>query len=165
APLACASTHSGAFALPVDASGRLVPSSTHRSGLVISSRQITELSIRNFGIVEVTCENPSNHWIRIQSTALDFGNEARNTVVFIPSGEDLLRWKEGTQRRNAIRDANTASALEILLAVGALASVAGGHHPAGAAGALVAAGSAGVLAGREMQERAEMAESASLYPA
>lgn len=163
-PAACASTHSGAFALPVDASGRLVPSSTHRSGLVISSRQITELSSRNFGVVEVTFENPSNHWVRIKSTALDFGTQARNSVVQIPGGEDLARWQEGTQRRNDIREANTAAGLEILLAAATVASFAGGHSPAGAAGGLVAAGTAGVIMGREIKDRAENAQSVGLYP-
>jgi hypothetical protein len=164
-PLACASTHSGAFAIPVDASGRVLPSSTHLSGLVISSRQLTELSSRDFGVVEVTFENPSSHWVRIKTTALDFGSEARNAAVFIPAGDDLERWHEGTKRRNDIRDTNTGIALELLFAGAALMAVAGGHSSVGAGGALVAAGTAGVIAGRDIKDRVENAQTASIYPA
>jgi hypothetical protein len=161
----CAEIHSGAYAFPVDTAGRIAPREHLRSGLLISSRQVSDLSSRYFGAVEVTFENRSSEWVRIQQVALEFGSPERNAAVAITAGEDLQRWQEGTQRRNDIRDANRATATELLLFGAVVATAAGGRSPVGAAGALVGAGTAAAMTASEMEGRASAAETVSLYPA
>jgi hypothetical protein len=160
----CAELHSGARAFPVDAAGRITPHEHLRSGLLISARQVSDLSSRYFGAVEVTFENRSSEWVRIQQASLEFGSPERNAAVIITAGEDLQRWQEGTQRRNAIREANHATAAELLLFGAAVATVAGGRSSVGAAGALVGAGTALAMTAGEMGARASAAETVSLYP-
>jgi hypothetical protein len=161
----CAELHSGAYAVPVDAAGRLAPTAGLKSGLRISGRQVSDLSSRYFGAIEVTFENRSSEWVRIQQAGLDFGTPRRNGRVSVTAGEDLQRWQEGTQRRNAIRDANQATALDLLLFGAAVATVAGGRSAAGAGAAAVCAGAALALGTRELQDRAAGAETVALYPA
>ena len=136
-----------------------------RSGLLISGRQVTDLSSRYFGAVEVTFENRSSEWVRIQQAALDFGTADRNAEVSVTAGEDLERWQEGTLRRNAIRSANEATALDLLFFGATAASFAGGRSSVGAGAALVGAGAAVAIGARELETRADSASAVSLYPA
>jgi hypothetical protein len=161
----CAELHAGAYAVPVDRAGRFAPAAGLRSGLRISGRQVTALSSRYFGAIEVTFENLSPAWVRIQQASIDFGTPARNAEVAITAGEDLQRWQEGTQRRNAIRDANRETALDLLLFGAAVATAAAGRSPVGAGAALVGAGAAGTLAADQLAERNAAAETVALYPA
>jgi hypothetical protein len=161
----CAELHSGAHAVPLGPDGRATPSVGLQSGLLISARQVADLSSRYFGAIEVTFENRSSQWVRIQQAALDFGSPERNAEVSVTAGEDLERWQEGTFRRNAIRAANDATTLDLLLFGAALTSTAAGHSPVGAGAALVGAGAAVAIGARELEARAADAEAVSLYPA
>jgi hypothetical protein len=160
----CAEMHTGAFAVPVDPAGRIAPTARLRSSLRISSRQVADLSSRYFGAIEVTFENTSADWVRIQAAGLDFGTPARNAAMSIPAGEDLMRWQEGTQRRNAIRAANEETALDLLLFGAFTVSAAAGRSPVGAGAAVVGAGTALAMGGRALDERVSAAEGVALYP-
>jgi hypothetical protein len=114
----CASIQNGYLATPLDERGQLSSERRTRAGLVISGEERARYASRNFGFVEVTFENTSAEWVRVQELRLDFGDAARDAGVFIPEGDDVNAWYLATVQRNDIRDTNEAHTLGALLFVG-----------------------------------------------
>jgi hypothetical protein len=135
----CASIQNGYLARPIDEHGQLSPERRTRSGLVISGEERQRYASRNFGFVEVTFENTSAEWVRVQELQLDFGDAVRDAGVFIPGGDDVNAWYVATVQRNDIRDTNDAHALGALLLIGeAVGRVAAASDKPAVAGAGVA---------------------------
>ena len=146
----CASIQNSYLATPIDERGQLSPERRTPSGLVISGEERSRYASRNFGFVEVTFENTSAAWVRVQELQLDFGDAARDEGVFIPEGEDVNAWYLATMQRNDIRDTNDAHALAALLfvgkAVGSIAAASDEPAVAGVGAALALGASTAALA-------------------
>lgn len=157
----CASMHPGYLATPTNSPA----ARTQVGALVVSARELTEYASPSLGLVELTFENKSADWIRIQELALDFGSAAANQHVRIVVGDDLVRWSEAIELRNEIRGYNATLAWAGMAAIATLgASVTRGSQaaPVGSAvllGTVAGATIAGVSAARES------AQSVPVYPA
>lgn len=152
----CATVKSGDYGVALDDKGHsksAVPSTDER--MKISAGELGALSSPYFGVVEITFENNSPVWVQIDHVDLDFGTPDKNKSVFIPWGADIELWEQATIQRNAIRAANTQTALGLLAIGGAVAGAAGGGRVAGALGGTVALGA---LAGLYANERAGAVE-------
>jgi len=147
----CASIQNGYLARPLDERGQLSSQRQTPSGLVISGEERAIYASRNFGFVEVTLENTSADWVRVQELQLDFGDAVRDEGVFMPGGDDVNAWYFATVQRNDIRDTNEAHALAALLligsAVGKVAAASDEPALAGAGTALALGASTAALAG------------------
>jgi hypothetical protein len=161
----CARIANGPYGAYLDAAGRPSSAAANAARLRVSSGEIVDLSSRNFAALEFTFENPTESWLRVEKVQLDFGGEKNNQAVYIPWGSQLESWAAATNQRNAIRDINRATALEMLSLGGAVISAAAGAHSAGlqAAGGIVSLASAAALLGTDMQTRAETAEHAPTF--
>ena len=153
----CATVNSGDYGVALDDTGHARSAAPSSEKLKISAGERGSLSSAYFGVVEVTFENNTPAWIQIDHIDLDFGTPDKNKSVFIPWGDDIDIWEQATLQRNAIRRANTQTALGLVAIAGTVASAAGGHHAAGAIGGTVAVGA---LAGLYAQERTDAAEAA-----
>jgi hypothetical protein len=161
----CASIRTGAYATPVDASGHRLGSSATTSGLMISGREVTDLSSPYFGLVELTFENTSSEWVRIQRMNLDFGTPAKNQLVLVPWGTDITSWRDAAYQRRAIREANTEAALSLIAIGGAVVSAAAPRNsPARALGGLATVGSLTALVAKDYQDRVNALEGAATFP-
>ncbi|MES1165506.1 MAG: hypothetical protein ABUR63_07110 [Verrucomicrobiota bacterium] len=158
----CATIHSGAYGVPLDASNHPLPPDV-ASPLRVSATELPAASNPYFGMIEVTFENDSPAWQQIDRIDLDFGNADRNRSVQIPWGDDLDTWFEAVSVRNAIRAANEQTVLGALAIVGAVGRAAGGHHGHGAGasvahiGGVLAVGALGALYVNQRQQEAEAA--------
>jgi hypothetical protein len=153
----CATVNSGDYGVALDDTGHPRNPAPNSERLKISAGERGALSSAYFGVVEVTFENNTPAWIQIDRIDLDFGTPDKNKSVFIPWGEDIDTWEQATLQRNAIRRANTETALGLIAIAGTVASAAGRHHVAGAIGGTVALGA---LAGLYAQERSAAVEAA-----
>ena len=95
-------------------------------------------------------------WISVRRT--------RTRACSFPWGDDIDIWEQATLQRNAIRRANTETALGLIAIAGAVASAAGGHHAAGAIGGTVALGALAGLYGQERTDAVEAAGAAARFP-
>jgi hypothetical protein len=165
---ACASVHPGNLAVPVGASADPSdPFRLTRLGLVVSGEELTDFSSQYFGAVELTFENRTDRWVRIQRVALDFGGKARNDLVYLPWGNDLLRWHEAASQKLAIDSYNRQVFLGTLALVGAVTEVAGAvaRSPGAVrAGAAVSLGATTALAADEVVSGARAVERGPLAP-
>ena len=66
----CATIKSGEYALPLDAKGRVAAAPVTAAGLLISGKEVSDLSSPYFGLLEVTFENPTAEWVHIDRTRL-----------------------------------------------------------------------------------------------
>jgi len=135
----CAEIASGPQGTSVDALGRPSLEAAKAVPLKVSAGEIWSMSSRYFGEIEFTFENPSGKWIRVEQVALDFGSVQNNQAVYFPWGTQLKSWADATSQRNAIKNANDATALALIGVGGALVSVAA---PRGAGGLRVLGGMA-----------------------
>ena len=137
----CATVNSGDYGVALDDTGHPRSPAPGNEKLKISAGERGALSSPYFGVVEVTFENNTPAWIQIDHIDLDFGTADKNKSVFIPWGEDIDTWEQATIERNAIRAANTQTALGLIALGGLVTSAAAGrHHAAGALGGAIALG-------------------------
>lgn len=161
----CASIASGAYGTNLDATGRPTSPVASPAGLKISAGENAYMSSAYFGEIELTFENPTPAWIHIQQVQLDFGSALSNQDVSVPWGTQLENWFEATRQRNAIREANTQTALS-LLALGGSLVASGASHGSGARalGGLVAISATAALFGKQLQADQATAEGVALFP-
>lgn len=115
-------------------------------------------------MVEFTFENDSSDWIQIDWVNLDIGSPAKNRAVLVPWGSDIDLWEAAISSRNAIRNANTQTALTLLAIGGTVGQVAGRGHASARLGGVVQAGAIGALIGRDLAATAEAAETVDRFP-
>lgn len=154
------------MARPFDAQGQLSSEDATPSGLVISGGEIDAYASEQFGVVEVTFENRSTEWIRVEQIRLQFGRE-RDSVVHTPGGADLEAWYAATLQRNNIRNTNYATALGALFLIGESIAVAGAlseEREVKDAGTALALGSASVALIEGQIARTESAERVGSVP-
>jgi hypothetical protein len=156
----CATVAEGNIAKPIDLGGHYLPSTTTGSGLVVHGRELTELSSPNFGVLEFTFENATDHWIRLDDVRLDFGDPVKNQGVTVPGGADMQAWQAATMKRNAVRSENAQTALAVIALGGAVA--AGGSHSGKVRAVATGAAVGAALATSAAATNAAVAE--SLYP-
>lgn len=165
--VACASVQDRYVATPLGERGAPAVRHDAVSGLVISGEELESYGSEYFGMVQVTFENPSAHWVRIEKLVLDFGSDARNGIVSFPEGPEISAWLAATLQRNVIRDTNEALAFGTLLAIGAaVASIGdakGGSGVAAAGGGLALGAAAGLSASRVI-DQVQLAEAVRPYP-
>jgi hypothetical protein len=156
----CATVADGEIAKPIDMKGQYLPTTTTSSGLVVHARELPELSSEDTGVVEVTLENTTHRWIRLDAVRLDFADPVKNQNVIAPDGADLAAWHTAITERNAARLENEQAVLGLIMLGGAITagtSHSGGLRAAGtslAVAAAVASSSAAHAAG----------EPSTLYP-
>src|SRR5688572_22677081 len=163
----CASIQNDAIAIPVNDQGKLLPGRAAPSGLVISGGELVDYSSDYFGLLELTFENKSSHWLRVRRMHLDFGSPAKNKAVSLPWGGDIDSWYSATVRRNDIRDTNRVTALAALLALGETALVVGSaseQRTAAATGGLLSLGAGTALVIEAQDARVQRAERVPLFP-
>jgi hypothetical protein len=165
--LACATVQDRYVATPLDERG--APAVRHEavSSLVISGEELTSYGSEYFGMLQLTFENPTDDWVRIEKLTLDFGDDARNRIVSLPHGPEINAWLGATLQRNVIRDTNEALALGALLAIGTtVASIgaASGQSAVASAGGAVALGTAAGLTVDAVLDQVQVAEDVKPYP-
>jgi hypothetical protein len=167
---ACATVEPGTPAVVTDTPARPGEMAMTAAGLRVSSRQLSTLASPSFGVVEVTFANPSGQWVRMRKIGIDFGSPTRNQRVQIPWGTDLQSWHKATEQRNAIRDANSRTALEAIAIVGAVTAGVGavtvgvGGARTAIVGGLLEVGAGGALVAQDIVRRADAAESVQPLP-
>lgn len=164
AAVGCASVANREAAVPVTDQGQLSKSDVTPNGLRVSGEELDELASPNFGVLEVTFENPTQAWARIASVELDFGATAAKAEVSVPLGDDLTSLVQATAQRNAIAYSNVQTALALLALGGAAVSAASPNATTAAVGAGVGAGAVGALVLDERSETARTAEQAPRIP-
>lgn len=160
----CASVSPGFRAQPLDAQGRLVDSEVSRSKLTIVGREINDLSSPYFGFVELTFLNHSAHWVRVERMQFSFGDPVADRSVFVPWGTDIQSWQHATALRNAVKEANTQTALEVLALAGTAAAAFSQDRGVKVVGGSVALGSLAALTAREYDARVKAAQSSPIFP-
>ncbi len=161
----CATVKSGDYGVALDDTGHPRSPAANTERLKISAGEHGSLSSPYFGVVEVTFENNTPAWIQIDHIDLDFGTADKNKSVLIPWGDDIDTWEQATLQRNAIRAANTQTALGLIAIAGAVAgSAAGRHSAAGAIGGTVALGALAGLYAQERNAAVEATRDPSRFP-
>ena len=150
--IGCASIENAHPARPISPDGRLSKNRETAAGLVVTGEELEELSSTYFGVLAFTFENPTNEWVRIENIILDFGSQARNASIAVPWGEEIVSWEQATSQRNAIRHANTATLLGMLMVGGFVAARAGGRTTAPVGGVVGLAAVSGLVA-RSLADR------------
>lgn len=117
-----AKVHPGRYAVEVP-EGAVVPASVKdntrpKADLVISGREIREMSSTYFGFVDFALENTTAEWLKITDIKPDFGDEAINKNVSIVIGDQLAVWSTAIKARNAIRQYNRALLAVTVAAIG-----------------------------------------------
>ena len=153
----CVTVAEGNLAKPIDPGGHYLATPATASGLVVHGRELTFFSSPDFGVLEFTFENPTDHWVRIDQAHVDFGSTAANQGVTAIEGDDIAAWQIATEQRNAVRVANTQTALDVL-ALGAAIGAAGRHHGPARAAAV------GVAVGAMMAGSSAASSGQGLYP-
>jgi hypothetical protein len=166
--LSCASIQDEYMASVIDEQGRVLEQGRTSAGLVISAQEVPRLASSHFGMVEVTFQNASSEWRRIDRLQLDFGAQVRETGgVSLPEQEQLAAWYLATLQRNDVRETNDAAALAGLYLLGETVSAIGAvtHENKMVAGGEALAGTAEAIAGvREYQDQIEHAERVRALP-
>jgi hypothetical protein len=138
----CATVAEGRLARPIDLAGHYTATPATASGLVVHGRELVSLSSANFGVLEFTLENPTDHWVRIEQAHVDFAGPGANAGVTPVAADDIGAWQHAIEQRNTVRAVNTEMALD-LLALGAAVGASRRHAgPARAAAVGVALGAA-----------------------
>src|SRR5688572_2295368 len=160
----CATVASGNYGRPIDADGKLASSRRTPAGLEISARELRSMASAHFGCVEVTIENKTDEWVRIERIGLGFGSAQRDQRVFIPWGRELVSWELAIAERNAVRRANTDTALMLTAAGGGALAAAGESRGARAAGGLIALGALSTAFATDIDRRASGATDIRPFP-
>lgn len=126
--LGCATTHPGIQGENV--------SRTKDIPLIISGRVIGETDNSVYQYVEVTMENPTEDWVRIQKARLVLDKVADKVGVIV--GEDLRAWTEAMRFKKSKEAHNAALAQAGLVALGAAVATTSNNSQTATAGALTA---------------------------
>ena len=161
----CASVPNSEPAVPIDAQGNPAPATTMGSGLRVSGEELRELASAYFGVLEVTFENPTPEWVRVDGVTLDFGSAAKNSAIVIPAGKDLETFVASTEQRNAVRHINRQTAFALTALGGALVAGLSSKPGTSIAGDTVAVTSLSALAVDSHAETLETTEHVARLPA
>jgi hypothetical protein len=136
-----------------------------KSGLRISGEELTDLSSAYFGVLEVTFENSTADWIRVERVGLDFGSPAKNAAVTVPAGENLEAFIASTEQRNAVRRVNRQTAFALTALGGTLVGGSSSDQGVALAGDTAAVASLGALAVDSHAQSIATAEQVARLPA
>jgi hypothetical protein len=161
--LGCASVKTGQYAVPLDATGALAKTSVTAAGLLISGTEVSDVASPYFGLLEITFENPTAQWVRIERTALSFG-AANDKHAVISEWSDILGWERAIRQRNAVRSVNVDTGLTLLAIGGAVGAAAISDRPTAAAAAATSLVAASALTGTNLAERAREVTTVPRFP-
>ncbi len=131
--IACASTHPGNEGVSLKSDSHLP--------LKISAQTIENAEGESFQLIEVTLENTSENWVKINRSRVVISNPAE-TQISVVLGQDLNDWAQAMQLRFQ-KDEHNKKLLQLgLVTAGAIAVAAGSKNNDAN---LAAAGSAAVL--------------------
>lgn len=160
----CASVHEANYAAEVVDNGTMVKTGTTGLGLLISGEENQKMASRNFGVIEFTFENTTDKWVRINKISVDFGDEAKNSSIFITSGRDIDIWKESIMIRNRIDEYNMNLFLGTLAVLGTAAAVGSNNQSVQNAGAAAALGAFSSLAVRDFLQYRDKIQGTAIFP-
>ncbi len=160
----CATVASGSYGHPIDEMGTVYDSHRTLSGLEISARELGGMASEHFGYVEVTFENKTDHWVRIERMNLGFGDTNKEKSVFVPWGRDLESWQLAINERNAVRRTNEETALGLTAAGGAALASSSSDRGVKAVGGLIAVAALTTAFAKEMNDRVSDATDARPFP-
>lgn len=133
--ISCASIHPGKMGSTLSAKPVLP--------LKISANNIEEGSNSSLQLVEITLENTSDNWLKLNKTEVVF-NPSEISKMSIVVGRDLKDWAKALAEKEKIEKHNSELAQLGLVGAGAVVSVAGGNNRSSTA---MAVGSTAMLAG------------------
>lgn len=160
----CASIQNGRVAQPIDANGTELSEPLTASGLRVSGAERSSLASPQLGAIELTFENTSAKWLRIDEVSLDFGSDELNARFSVPWGDQLTSWQAAVRRRQALNATNRAMALGALGIIGGAVAAASGAPEVKATGGLIALGAAGALATHRLSQTLDAAQHVAPFP-
>jgi hypothetical protein len=129
--VSCASVHPGLIGKsvgPADSIG------------IKPSAQVIDFNKRdNFQMVEVTLENTSDEWIRIDKIRARLPDPSV-TKISVVMGQDLVDWAEAKRAQQSLNEYNNKVIQAALVGVGAAASMSGNSTVSAAGGVAVLGG-------------------------
>jgi hypothetical protein len=144
----CASVHSGAYGVPVDAANRATGQRETAAGLKISADELTRWSSPQFGMIEVTFENESTEWIELRDVAIALPPDTRPGTEILASHR-IASFRDAALRNEAIREQNLAVALGILTLGGLIVAETTEGVPQALGATAAAAGLGGLVLASE----------------
>lgn len=106
----------------------------------VSVEKNTEMSTRNFVVLEFTIENTGNDYRRYESIDIELPTKIKNQVKVVV-GQDLVNWSEGIKNKIELEDFNRRTFIAGMTAVaGASAALSKDVNYAKVAGGVAAAG-------------------------
>jgi hypothetical protein len=163
AATACASVHSGAYGVPVDAANRPTGERETAAGLKISADELTRWSSPQFGMIEVTFENNSTEWIELRDLAIALPPEMRSGTEILASHR-IASFREAALRDQAIQQQNLAVALGILTLGGIVVAETTDGVPQALGATAAVTGLGGLVVASESAE-ADRAQHIQPFPA
>jgi hypothetical protein len=159
----CASVHSGAYGVPVDAANRPTGEAETAAGLKISAAELTRWSSPQFGMIEVTFENKSTEWIELRDLAIALTPEMRPGTEILASHR-IAAFREAALRDQAIQQQNLAVALGILTLGGIILAETTEGVPQALGATAAVTGIGGLVVAGE-SEKADKAQHIQPFPA
>lgn len=115
--ISCASVHSGKIGSSSNKASTL-PAKISAVALESSPKN------DNFQLIQVTIENTSEDWLRIEKIRAILPNPADSKVSAV-MGQDLVNWAEAQKAQGAVNEYNNSLAQATLMGAGLLASFSG----------------------------------------
>jgi hypothetical protein len=159
----CASVHSGAYGVPVDAANHPTGERETAAGLKISADELTRWSSPQFGMIEVTFENESTEWIELRDVAIALPPDTRPGTEILASHR-IASFRDASLRNQEIREQNLAVALGILTLGGVVLAETTEGVPAAIGATAAVAGLGGLVVASETKA-ADKAQHVQPFPA
>lgn len=155
----CATPHSGNW------KGDVVSKDTESSQkLVISASEREELSSKHFGFINLTFENVSDEWVKVEDLHIRFENSELNEKGVIIVGDKISSWAEGIRNRQDLKRYNNSIIMGSLALVGTMAMAASSDSNVQMAGATSVLASAGGMAVQDFGRYRDSVFRANLVP-
>lgn len=153
--IGCASTHPGQMAKCT--SGDL------GAQLIVSAKNMENPNQKSYQLVEVTIENKSDSWVRIQSGQIVVDDPATSKVSTV-MGKDLSDWAQAKKFEVEKNEYNNLLTQGVILGTGAVLSVAGKDSDLGKLGSLMVVGTLGWAVFDTVNSEIEKTNTASKVP-
>jgi hypothetical protein len=162
--ISCASISNSNLAHQYSSDGKLLKNDKTKLGLKITAEEDSEMSSKYFGLIDMTFENDTEKWIRINNVSLDFGSEEINKAVKIVSGQDIIAWKDAMQKLKEINDYNKSLVLGTIAVLGATSAMTSSNQNVKAIGAFSGIGALTALTVDEYNKNLSRIENTKIFP-
>ena len=161
----CASIHSGNFAKFLNKDGKVSSGKKSSSGIIVSGQEVKSMSSKYFAQLDLTFENTTDKWIKIDHIDLSYNNSELNKLMKIPVGEKLISWAKAAQQNQEISNYNTNLALGAVTGMATGAMLLSKNRSMSIAAQGVFAVSSGSLTYRSIVKTLNQVELAKVVPA